>query len=53
MLSFINESTIFRIDIREYFQANNIDVASILEDNLSGDFLYQMSNIEYPYVNND
>ena len=25
----------------------------ILEDNLSRDFLYQMSNIEYPYVNND
>ena len=26
---------------------------TILEDNLSRDFLYQMSNIEYPYVNND
>ena len=25
----------------------------ILEDNLSRDFRYQMSNIEYPYVNND
>ena len=25
----------------------------ILEGNLSRDFLYQMSNIEYPYVNND
>ena len=26
---------------------------SILEDNLSRDLLYQMSNIEYSYVNND
>jgi hypothetical protein len=25
----------------------------ILEDNLSRDFLYQMLNIEYPYVNKD
>ena len=25
----------------------------IVEDNLSRDFLYQMSNIEYPYVNTD
>ena len=25
----------------------------ILEDNLSRDFRYQMSNIEYPFVNND
>ena len=25
----------------------------ILEDNLSRDFRYQMSNIKYPHVNND
>ena len=25
----------------------------IIEDNLSRDFRYQMSNIEYPHVNND
>ena len=30
-----------------------VRLSLILEDNLSRDLLYQMSNIEYPYVNND
>ena len=32
---------------------SNYNYNAILEDNLSCDFLYKMSTIEYPYVNND
>ena len=32
---------------------NNRIIIIILKDNFSRDFLYQISNIEYPYINND
>ena len=36
-----------------YIRLGKLSSRPILEDNLSRDLLYQMSNIEYPYVNND
>ena len=42
----------------EYFNVShgrdiNTQYVCILEDNLSRDFLYEMLNIEYPFINND
>ena len=49
----VDPDTVLKIECLIMMETGKSPHHVILEDNLSHDSLYQMSNIEYPYVNND